>query len=102
MTIDELAELIFEDLGLPNLRPKASQEIPSDAVNGDRLHHSPHPGRVSPVVGPGPAPGRARSEHRTPETVYVEAPVKLPEESLMYLTGKLLYTNQDVLIELRR
>jgi sporulation protein YhbH len=32
LTIDELAELIFEDLGLPNLRPKASQEIPSDTV----------------------------------------------------------------------
>ena len=32
MTIDELAELIFEDLGLPNLRPKASQEVLSNAV----------------------------------------------------------------------
>ncbi|BDG61050.1 sporulation protein YhbH [Caldinitratiruptor microaerophilus] len=31
ITIDELAELIFEDLGLPNLRPKAEQEIPDEA-----------------------------------------------------------------------
>lgn len=32
MTIDELAELIFEDLGLPNLRPKASQEVESEDI----------------------------------------------------------------------
>ena len=32
MTIDELAELIFEDLGLPNLRPKASKEVLAEAV----------------------------------------------------------------------
>lgn len=32
MTIDELAELIFEDLGLPNLRPKAAQEVESDSI----------------------------------------------------------------------
>lgn len=32
ITIDELAELIFEDLGLPNLKPKAAQTMPSDQV----------------------------------------------------------------------
>lgn len=32
ITIDDLAELIFADLGLPDLRPKASQEIPAEEV----------------------------------------------------------------------
>ncbi len=32
VSVDELAELIFEDLGLPDLRPKASQEIPTETV----------------------------------------------------------------------
>lgn len=32
VTIDELAELIFADLGLPNLRPKAAREIESEHV----------------------------------------------------------------------
>lgn len=32
ITVDELAELIFEDLGLPHLRPKAEQELPTEAV----------------------------------------------------------------------
>ncbi|HLN62289.1 MAG TPA: DUF444 family protein [Symbiobacteriaceae bacterium] len=32
LTVDDLAELIFEDLGLPDLRPKASQEIPTEDV----------------------------------------------------------------------
>lgn len=32
VTVDDLAELIFEDLGLPDLRPKATQEIPTDTV----------------------------------------------------------------------
>ncbi len=30
ISLDELAELIFEDLGLPNLRPKSEQEVPSE------------------------------------------------------------------------
>lgn len=32
ITIDELAEMIFEDLGLPNLKPKKKPELASDAV----------------------------------------------------------------------
>ena len=32
VTVDDLAELIFADLGLPDLRPKATQEIPTDTV----------------------------------------------------------------------
>jgi sporulation protein YhbH len=32
VTVDDLAELIFEDLGLPDLRPKATQEIPTESV----------------------------------------------------------------------
>jgi len=32
ITIDELAELIFEDLGLPNLEEKKKQQLASDAV----------------------------------------------------------------------
>lgn len=32
LSVDELAELIFEDLGLPNLRPKATQELPTESV----------------------------------------------------------------------
>ncbi|MDQ7850935.1 MAG: DUF444 family protein, partial [Armatimonadota bacterium] len=32
LSVDELAELIFEDLGLPDLRPKATQEIPTESV----------------------------------------------------------------------
>lgn len=32
VTVDDLAELIFEDLGLPDLRPKATQEIPAETV----------------------------------------------------------------------
>ena len=32
LSVDDLAELIFEDLGLPDLRPKASQEIPTESV----------------------------------------------------------------------
>lgn len=31
ITVDELAELIFADLGLPNLRPKAEQVLPSES-----------------------------------------------------------------------
>ena len=31
LTIDELAEMIFEDLGLPDLRPKVNQEVPTEA-----------------------------------------------------------------------
>lgn len=31
ITVDDLAELIFADLGLPNLRPKAEQELPTEA-----------------------------------------------------------------------
>lgn len=32
VSVDDLAELIFEDLGLPDLRPKATQEIPTESV----------------------------------------------------------------------
>lgn len=32
VTVDDLAELIFADLGLPDLRPKATQEIPTESV----------------------------------------------------------------------
>jgi uncharacterized protein len=32
VTVDDLAELIFEDLGLPDLRPKATQEIPTENI----------------------------------------------------------------------
>ncbi len=32
VSVDDLAELIFEDLGLPNLRPKATQEVPTEEV----------------------------------------------------------------------
>lgn len=32
LTVDELAALMFEDLGLPDLRPKAEVEVPSEAV----------------------------------------------------------------------
>jgi len=32
VTLDDLAELIFEDLGLPDLKPKATQEIPTEEV----------------------------------------------------------------------
>lgn len=32
ITVDELAEIIFEDLGLPNLRPKKKQEIAQDTL----------------------------------------------------------------------
>jgi uncharacterized sporulation protein YeaH/YhbH (DUF444 family) len=32
LTVDDLAELIFEDLGLPDLRPKATQEIPTESI----------------------------------------------------------------------
>lgn len=32
ITVDDLAELIFADLGLPDLRPKATQEVPTDTV----------------------------------------------------------------------
>lgn len=32
ITIDELAEMIFEDLGLPNLQPKKKPELPADNV----------------------------------------------------------------------
>ncbi len=32
VTIDELAEMIFEDLGLPNLQQKGSQEIESEQI----------------------------------------------------------------------
>jgi uncharacterized protein len=32
VTVDDLAELIFADLGLPDLRPKATQEVPTDTV----------------------------------------------------------------------
>lgn len=32
VTVDELAELIFADLGLPDLKPKSTQEIPTEEV----------------------------------------------------------------------
>ncbi|MEW8978525.1 MAG: sporulation protein YhbH [Symbiobacterium sp.] len=32
VTVDELAELIFEDLGLPDLKPKSTQEVPTEEV----------------------------------------------------------------------
>jgi len=32
LTVDELAELIFEDLGLPNLRPKTPREMVTESV----------------------------------------------------------------------
>lgn len=32
VTVDELAELIFQDLGLPDLKPKSTQEIPTESV----------------------------------------------------------------------
>lgn len=32
ITVDELAELIFEDLHLPDLQPKSTQEVPSETV----------------------------------------------------------------------
>ena len=32
VTVDDLAELIFEDLGLPDLRPKSTQEVPTEEV----------------------------------------------------------------------
>ena len=32
VSVDELAELIFEDLGLPNLRPAGEAEVPSEQV----------------------------------------------------------------------
>lgn len=32
VTVDDLAELIFEDLGLPDLRPKMTQDVPVDTV----------------------------------------------------------------------
>ena len=32
ITVDELAEMVFEDLGLPNLKPKKKAELASEAV----------------------------------------------------------------------
>jgi sporulation protein YhbH len=32
ITVDELAEIIFEDLGLPNLKPKRKRDVTQDAV----------------------------------------------------------------------
>jgi sporulation protein YhbH len=32
VTVDELAELIFEDLGLPDLKPKSTQEVQAETV----------------------------------------------------------------------
>ncbi|MBP2018839.1 sporulation protein YhbH [Symbiobacterium terraclitae] len=32
VTVDELAELIFADLGLPDLKPKSTQEVPTEEV----------------------------------------------------------------------
>lgn len=32
ISVDELAELIFADLGLPRLKPKAQREVPSDDI----------------------------------------------------------------------
>jgi len=32
ISVDELAELIFEDLGLPDLRPKSTREVPTESV----------------------------------------------------------------------
>lgn len=32
VTVDDLAELIFADLGLPDLRPKATQDIPTESI----------------------------------------------------------------------
>lgn len=32
VTVDDLAELIFADLGLPDLRPKTTREVPTEAV----------------------------------------------------------------------
>ncbi|MDA8189004.1 MAG: sporulation protein YhbH [Dehalococcoidales bacterium] len=37
ITVDELAEMIFADLGLPNLQRKESQEITSEAVKFDEI-----------------------------------------------------------------
>ena len=37
ITIDELAELIFEDLGLPNLKRKVARAIPSEEVRFDEV-----------------------------------------------------------------
>ncbi|MFZ5813780.1 MAG: DUF444 family protein [Bacillota bacterium] len=32
VTVDDLAELIFQDLGLPDLKPKSTQEVPAETV----------------------------------------------------------------------
>ncbi|MFN0070090.1 MAG: sporulation protein YhbH [Chloroflexota bacterium] len=37
ITVDELADLLFEDLGLPYLKPKSHQEIISDEVRFDEI-----------------------------------------------------------------
>jgi uncharacterized protein len=37
ITVDELAELVFEDLGLPYLKPKSHQEIVSEEVRFDEI-----------------------------------------------------------------
>lgn len=40
VTVDDLAELIFADLGLPDLRPKATQEIPTESVKFTEIRRS--------------------------------------------------------------
>lgn len=40
LTIDELAELIFEDLKLPNLQPKRHQEVESETVRFNEIRKS--------------------------------------------------------------
>lgn len=37
ITIDELAEMIFQDLGLPNLKPKKREELGADAIVYDTI-----------------------------------------------------------------
>jgi sporulation protein YhbH len=40
ITVDELATLVFEDLGLPYLKPKSHQEIISEAVQFDEIRRN--------------------------------------------------------------
>lgn len=40
ITVDELADLIFEDLRLPDLKPKSTQEIPSEAIEFTEENHT--------------------------------------------------------------
>ncbi|MBI4506925.1 MAG: sporulation protein YhbH, partial [Chloroflexi bacterium] len=38
ITVDELAELVFQDLALPNLRPKAVQELETEDIRFKEIH----------------------------------------------------------------